>query len=142
MTPVSFSDLQDAFEFVNVDGALNEAYLDRKTGRILLRSDDFGIGDEDGEELPEDPPADRYLPIPGRRDLDLGRRLVLEFARQCLPDDYDEIRDIFSRRGAYGRFKTFLARRRAVDRWQDFSNEAEAAALRRWCAENDVPLSG
>jgi hypothetical protein len=33
--------------------------------------------------------------------LDLGKPLVLDFAREFLPDDYDEVRHIFSRRGAY-----------------------------------------
>jgi hypothetical protein len=140
MTPVSFSHLQDAFEFASTDGGgLNEAFLDRETGRIHFRSDYYDADDEE-EELPEDPPADRYLPIPDRKDLDLGRRMVLDFARQCLPDDFDEVRDIFSRRGAYARFKALLARRRAIDRWHDFSNKAEEAALRQWCADNDVPL--
>jgi hypothetical protein len=29
----------------------------------------------------------------------------LDFARQFLPGDFDDVRQIFSRRGAYARFK-------------------------------------
>ena len=33
-------------------------------------------------------------------------------------------------------------RRGALERWYDFSNKAEKAALREWCAENGIDLSG
>jgi hypothetical protein len=35
-----------------------------------------------------------------------------------------------------------LVRRDALERWYDFSNKSEAAALREWCAENGIDLSG
>jgi len=35
-----------------------------------------------------------------------------------------------------------LVRRGALDLWYDFSNKAEEAALREWCAENGIDLSG
>jgi hypothetical protein len=83
---------------------------------------------------------ERYLAIPHRNELDLGKRLVFAFVARCLPDDADEVRRIFSRRGAYGQFKHLLARRHAVERWHDFSNEAQEAALRQWCADNAIEL--
>ena len=66
----------------------------------------------------------------------------MDFAREFLPDDYDEVRHIFSQRGAYRRYKVLLVRRDALERWYDFSNKSEAAALRAWCAENGIDLSG
>ena len=66
----------------------------------------------------------------------------MDFAREFLPDDYDEVRHIFSRRGAYRRYKDLLVRRAALERWYDFSNKSEEAALREWCAENGIELSG
>ena len=110
--PVSFSDLQLAFEFVSGGGTgENEAYLDQ------------------------------YISIPHKRELDLGKPLVLDFAREFLPVDYDEVRHIFSRRGAYRRYKDLLVRRGALERWYDFSNKSEETALREWCAENGIELS-
>ena len=135
---VSFSDLQLAFEFVSSGGmGENEAYLDRQSGKIYWRSE-FG---EIDEELPDDIDNEKYIAIPDRRELDLGKPLVLEFAREFLPDDYDEVRHIFNRRGAYRRYKDLLVRRGALERWYDFSNTAEEAALREWCAENGIELS-
>src|SRR5215469_3403782 len=81
------------------------------------------------------------ISIPDKRELNLGKPLVLDFAREFLPHDYDEVRHIFSRRGAYFRYKELLVRRDALERWYDFSNKSEAAALREWCAENGIDLS-
>ncbi|WP_353817004.1 hypothetical protein [Mesorhizobium sp.] len=61
---------------------------------------------DDVEELPDDvEDSERYIAIPDKRELDLGKPLVLTFARHHLPDDYDKVREIFSRAGAYARFK-------------------------------------
>ena len=126
---VSFSDLQLAFEFVSSGGmGENEAYLDRQSGKIYWHSE-FGDNDEE------------YISIPDKRELDLGKPLVLDFAREFLADDYDEVRQIFSRRGAYRRYKELLVRRGALDRWYDFSNKSEETALRKWCVENGIKTS-
>ena|SRR5271167_1135367 len=136
--PISFAELQDAFEFASAGApGENEAYLDRQSGKIYWHSQ---YGDL-AEELPDDIDDEKYVAIPDKRELDLGRPLVLDFVRQFLPEDYDEVRRIFSRKGAYGRYKALLVRRGALDRWYDFSNKAEEAALREWCAENGIELS-
>jgi hypothetical protein len=137
--PVSFSDLQCAFEFVSSGGmGENEAYLDRQSGKIYWHSE---FGDND-KELPDDIDDEKYTAIPDKRELDLGKPLVLDFAREFLPEDYDEVHRIFSRSGAYRRYKDLLVRRGALERWYDFSNKAEEVALREWCAQNGVDLSG
>ena len=135
---VSFSDLQLAFEFVSSGGmGENEAYLDRRSGKIYWHSE---VGDND-EELPDDIEEEKYISIPDKRELDLGKPLVLDFAREFLPDDYDEVRHIFSRRGAYRQYKELLVQRGALERWYDFSNKSEEMALREWCAENGIETS-
>jgi hypothetical protein len=137
--PTIFAELQDAFEFVSVGApSENEAYLDRQSGKIYYHSEycDFD------EELPDDLDDQKYIAIPDKRELDLGKPLVLDFVRQFLPNDYDEVRRIFSRKGAYGRYKDLLVEWGALDRWYDYSNKAEEAALREWCAENGIELSG
>jgi hypothetical protein len=137
--PTIFAELQDAFEFVSVGApGENEAYLDRQSGKIYYHSEycDFD------EELPDDLDDQKYIAIPDKRELDLGKPLVLDFVRQFLPNDYDEVRRIFSRKGAYGRYKDLLVEWGALDRWYDYSNKAEEAALREWCAENGIELSG
>lgn len=137
--PISFSDLQFAFEFVSFGApGGNQAILDTQSGRLYYHSEVADNLEED--EFPEDIDDEKYIEIPHKHELNLGKPLVLEFARQVLPDDYDEVRHIFARRGAYGRFKALLVRRRALDRWHDFSARAEEAALRQWCADNAIEL--
>ena len=84
---------------------------------------------------------ENYVEIPSKRDLGLGKPLVLDFAREVLPDDYDEVRYIFSRSGAYSKFKALLTRRRALERWHDFEAKATERALREWCEENSIELA-
>ena len=131
---VSFSDLQLAFEFVSSGGmGENEAYINRQSGKIYWHS---RVGDN-GEELPDDIDDGKYVSIPDKRELDLGKPLALDFAREFLAEDYDEVRQIFSRRGAYRRYKELLVRRGALERWYDFSNKSEEEARR---FQRDLPM--
>lgn len=80
----------------------NEAYLCRETGEIHYHS---GFG---GNEvpLPEDiNNAGKYVALPDKRDLGLGKPLALQFSELSLPDDNDRVSRMFSRRGAYAGFR-------------------------------------
>lgn len=138
--PVSFAELELAFDFVSA-AAMGETqgFVDRQSGKFYFHSEVAEV--QEDEELPADIDDEKYVEIPHRNELDLGKPLVLDFVGQFLPDDYDEVRQIFSRRGAYARFKSLLARRNALDRWYDFSAKAEKAALREWCEESGIELS-
>ncbi|MBR0778539.1 hypothetical protein JQ625_27215 [Bradyrhizobium diazoefficiens] len=72
-----------------------------------------------------------YVALPDKRKLGLGKPLVLDFAREVLPDDFDDVRDAFSRRGAYPKFKALLARRGAIDRWHAFRSEGDGTGSAR-----------
>jgi hypothetical protein len=101
--PVSFKDILEALEFVSAGGmGEHQAFLCKQSGRVYWHSE---FSDE-LDELPDDiEDSEKYVPIPDKRELDLGKPLVLDFARQFLPNDIDEVRRIFSRKGAYARFK-------------------------------------
>ena len=77
----------------------------------------------------------------GKREFDLGKPLVLDFVGQFIPDDFDEVQRIFSRKGAYARFKDLLVRRGTLDQWYGFELKAEESALRRWCDLNSIEVS-
>jgi hypothetical protein len=93
------------------------------------------------DRIPADgrPPLQR--PVPGKRDLDLGKPLALDFAREFLPNDFDEVRYIFSKRGAYQKFRTLLIRRDVLERWYDFESKTTECALREWCELNSIELT-
>src|SRR4051794_37708778 len=98
--PVDFDDIVLGLEFLDAGG---EAVVCRRTGTVYFRSVFSGI-----DEFPDDVEDEDYVAIPGKRALGLGKPLVLDFARQFLPADYEEVRAIFSRKGAYSKFEALL----------------------------------
>jgi hypothetical protein len=135
---VSWDELEASFEWVSFDGGgANQAFLCKETGRIYWHSDYGGGGDD--EELPDDiEDGEKYIAVPDKRELGLGTPVVFDFVRQFLPDDYDKVRAIFDKRGAYARFKDLLEHRRMLDQWHAFENKAEETALREWCTLNSI----
>jgi hypothetical protein len=81
---ISFSDIEDAFFFVSMDQQyMHKAYLCKETGETFYTSE---IGDSD--ELPEDiDDPDKYIAIPHKNELDLGKTLVIEFTSTYLPEE-------------------------------------------------------
>lgn len=117
----------------------NEAFLSKETGAIHWHSeygDDF---DERPSDIDED---DKYLSIPHKKDLGLGKRLAIRFTEDFLADDLGKVREIFSRSGAYARFKDLLEVRGMLDRWYEYEASAQKEALLEWCAENGVEIDG
>ena len=137
--PVSWKDLTLAFEFVGASSTgEHQVFLCKQTGELHWHSDSL----DELDELPDDIDDDeKYIQLPDKRELDLGKPLVFDFVGQFLPGDFDEVQRIFSRKGAYARFKDLLVRRGALDRWYAFEEKAEEDALRQWCDLNSIEIS-
>ena len=137
-TPVDTEALLEALEWASAGAYLESAaYVSRETGRI------FWVGD--GVEEPDDFPEDiedgsLYLAVPGKQELGLGKPLALRFAQEHLPSEEGEVHAIFSRRGAYGRFKNLLERRGRLEDWYKFEASQVEAALAEWASENGFEL--
>ncbi|WP_247800581.1 hypothetical protein [Bradyrhizobium sp. 191] len=65
---------------------------------------------------------------------------MIAFVREFLPDDLDEVRYFFSKRGAYQKFKALLSRRGAIDAWHDYRNQATERASRDWCEVHTIEI--
>jgi hypothetical protein len=142
--PVSIADITSAFEFANTSGSIGEfvAFVCKRTGKVYYRTD-FSDDEEMNDELPDDiDDEEKYVALPDKRELGLGKPMVLDFAREFLPDDFDDVRYFFSKRGAYPKFKALLARRGAIDRWHAFEAKATEQALRDWCALHEIEIVG
>jgi len=140
--PVSFQEILDAFEFAG-SSSIGEfqAILCRRTGKIYLRSE-FPDFEELNDELPDDVEDDeKYLALPDKRELGLGKPLALDFVREFLPNDFDEARYIFGKRGAYRKFRALLIQRNVLERWYGFESKATERALREWCEFNSIELA-
>lgn len=141
MTTVSLDDLDSAMEWVSSGFMDNQAYVCRESGKIYWISGEPGVLDEE-DEIPDDiDDLDKYVLVPSKRDLDLGSHLVFDFTVRYLPKHYDQVRDMFRRKGAYGRFKGLLERQDKVDAWHAFSDEQAVKALKEWCKEEDLQIA-
>jgi hypothetical protein len=135
---VPYDEISSAFEFVSSAAPMeHSAYISLDTGQIHCISE---LGSMD-EEVPDDlDTSDRYVAVPHKNDLDLGKNLVLRFAAREMSDCYEQVQGIFRRKGAYGRFKQLLEMKGFLETWYKFEAEAHAKALREWCAENGIPI--
>lgn len=137
MAAVSYGDLAEALEFVSFDTYEDHnAYLCRETGQIYFESDSID------EDLPDDLDENgKYIVIPSKADLDLGKRLVLRFAEQYLQQDLDAVYTMFRKKGAYSRYKALLIDRGALSRWYEYEEAAQKQALEEWCQDNGIEIS-
>ena len=137
MTTVKFEDLLLAFDFVSFGHPMeHQAFISLDTAAIYWLSED-----NPDEEIPEDlETSDRYIAVPHKYDLDLGRELVFQFAAEELPERYEDVQACFRRRGAYARFKDLLAAEGRVNQWHQFEAMMTEKALTEWCAENDIQV--
>ena len=135
---IKFSDIQDAFLFVSSAGyGMSTAILCKDTGQILYQSEMGDLNEIDDDDLD----WDMCIAIPHKNDLDMGQSLIFEFVEMQSPGDYNDVQQIFRKRGAYRRFKDFLERKGLLEMWYDFENKREEQALRQWCLENEIELS-
>jgi len=134
-----FEAIEYGFNFVSFGPPMeHEAYLSLETGEIHLHSE-YG----DTEPLPENiNEPGKYISIPHKNDLDLGKRLVLRFVSEYMPDDLADVQNIFSRRGAYSRYKDLLNSRGLLEKWFEYEDHAGNEALRQWCQEQGLELDG
>ena len=115
----------------------HSAYISIDTGEIHWTSDSNPME----EEIPDDlETSDRYIAVPHKNELDLGRVLALRFVEQDLPERYEQAHAVFRKKGAYARFKRLLESEGVLEKWYRFEAESVEKALREWCAENDIQL--
>ncbi|OGI44259.1 MAG: hypothetical protein A2V92_05880 [Candidatus Muproteobacteria bacterium RBG_16_65_31] len=115
----------------------HNAYISIDTGQIYWISD----LNPTEEEVPDDlETSDRYIAIPHKNELGLGRNLALRFVAQELPERYERAKAFFRSRGAYARFKQLLESEGVLEKWYQFEEGSVEQALRDWCAENSIQL--
>ena len=133
-----FSDIEFAFDSVSFQAESScTAFLSRDTGKFYYLDDGAGVYDE----LPDDfETSDAYIEIPHKNDLDLGTRLVHRFINESAPEHSNEVREIFSRKGAYSRYRDFLDRNGLCDSWHEFEQNEITKTLKQWCDENEIDL--
>jgi len=134
----SYFDIELAVDFVSAGrGFGNEAYIDIESGRVYL------IGDlMEDENIPTDiDDADKYLSIPSKSELGLGKRLAIQFTSCNLPSELDNVYSIFSRKGAYSRFKALLESVEKLDSWHEFEEMKTREVILEWCSDHGIDIN-
>ena len=111
---IGINDLEMALDFNSSDPfSESDIYLDTESGQLYYISD----------FIDEKPPADiyenkKYLQLPTKQDLDLGKPLALGFAQEHLSEQFDKVYSMFRLNGAYSRFKALLDIKGALALWR------------------------
>jgi Uncharacterised protein family (UPF0158) len=139
MTTISLSDLESAFDWVSASAPSdNAAYISKATGEIFYSSETNDVP----EEVPDDcEDGDLYWSVPHKNALDLSRALIDQFVSERMPDQYAMVREIFQRRGAYGRYKDLLSRSGKLDEWFAYEQSATRVALLAWAKEQGIEIA-
>ncbi len=136
---VDKTDLQLTFDYVTSGGSgEHEAYLDKDAVTFLWHSE-YG---DNFDELPEDLGNDRYIEIPHKNELNLGKNLVFTFVIEYMPSSLSKVEGIFRKKGAYHRFKVLLERSGMLDKWFAYEEDALDNAIKEWCELNKIELKG
>jgi hypothetical protein len=140
MAVVKYDDLSTAFDFVSYAAPMeHRAYVSLDTGKVWWTSDSSDTFDE---HLPEDlETSERYLAIPHKNELDLGRSLALRFVAEKLPARYEQAEGFFRRPGAYARFKDLLEREGVLEHWYAFEANSVEQALKQWGTEVGLEIN-
>jgi len=137
---ISFDDIETAFLFVSMDQEyMHQAFLCKETGQIFYASELTDL-DEVPEDIDDRP--DKYIAIPHKNDLELGKALVIEFVSKYFPGELDKVCSIFRSKGAYSRYKDFLEGKGFLEKWYKYENNRQTAALKEWCMENNIEIEG
>lgn len=80
-----------------------------------------------------------WIAFPDASALRLGHRMALRFAREFLSEEQCErVVAIFSRRGAFRRFKDFLDECGKLQDWYGYEELTVLEALKQWLKDNDI----
>jgi hypothetical protein len=133
---VKLAELVEAYDWVSGGEQFEaEAFVNRLSGEIVL----VGVA-EDEEETTGLSDEALYVPVPSKRELDLGRSLALRFVRERAPELSPRAHQIFARRGAYSQFKSLLDATGLLGAWYEYEAAAIQEALREWAGENGLVL--
>lgn len=137
MHPISRDDLHLAVEHVTGGGVYGaEAYIDLQTGAVLLGGDDME------PPLPRNVrTAKRYLPVPSRKELGLGRDDALAFAEQHAPQMLRLAEAMFNGPGAFQRFKALMHDAGLLPQWHAHQDARLWEALEEWVVEEGLQLA-
>ena len=155
-TPVRLKDIIEAIEMANDSTTY---YLDRRTGRVELISDDItaGMEMEDDEALDENPEwlresistareiqsdeGEHFVELPGKYDIN-DYEIMESFSRKY-PNSRVSLAllDAIKGKGAFRRFNYLIAQFTIRDKWNVFQQHAYEEIAVDWLEANEIPYT-
>lgn len=130
---IKIDDIVLAIEFSSSSMFDSEVFINTETGEIHC------VGDSVDEPVPSDIFENKkYICVPGKADLDMGKALAIDFVAKYIPDKLNLAYEIFSRKGAYSKFKSLLASLNQLDNWYAYEQSSLRNAALEWCSENGI----
>ena len=144
--------LDEIIEALELQTEETSNFLDLKTGRVLLITDEEFQAAENDEPLDGFPDwqqesiltareileKDHYIPLPSRYDID--EYSIME--RFCLSVADEELQNILFNsirsRGAFRRFKDNIHRHGIAEDWYKYRDEALKQLAIDWCIANNI----
>ena len=65
----------------------------------------------------------------------------MDFVTEYCPELLGKVNNIFSRKGAYSRYKELLESKGLLDKWHNYENQRTKDELRQWCTDNGIELT-
>jgi hypothetical protein len=107
-------------------------FLDPTSGRFYKKND---LEQPRPDDLLSNP---KYLIVPSKQDLDVGKNLVFEFTSLFLSQYIEVVHDYFRKKGAYARFIAFLNLHHQLENWYDYQHKKQQQALIAWCETHQI----
>ena len=145
--------LDDIIEGLECQSEESHSYLDKRTGKVILISDEELCAAENDEPIEDFPDwqhdlikiakeilqeTDDYIGLPSKFDI-YDYRIMERF---CLSIDDSEISDtlysLIKGSGAFQRFKNAIHKFDIVEDWHNYHNNALKEIAIDWCKENGI----
>ena len=136
---IDLDELRLAYELQNQVHDLDDgSWLDLEAGTLITH---IGENPDLFPPLPADIETNpRYVPLPTRQELNLGRELALDFMAERRPDEVRWTRETLGRRGGWHRFKNHLEDIGLIRDWYDYQEQHTLQALKAWCESQGVEV--
>lgn len=138
----NYSDLLEAYEsFAGISDYEATVFVNIEKEKIVLWYAEGLVDDEEHERVECELTQGKWMELPKKQELNLGVKLVFRFANAYFSeDDIQKVSRIFSRKGAYQKWRSFLESKDMVQEWYRFRDEEQDKALKRWLTDMKIPF--
>lgn len=145
--------ISEIIQEMNVQPDEGSLYLNKKTGEVVMVTEEVLRAAEEEDSLEEYPPwqqkaikvahdildnSENYVELPSKYEIN-EYRIMEDFCNSIEDPRISEVlSDAIKGRGAFKRFKDSIVRLGIADRWYKYSEEAFRKIAIEWCEDNNI----